>query len=91
MKHGLAVLLTYLNIISDFAAIIILAGEPLLADLQKLTDTLLKWHEEIYRTWPKGNDFQKMISGQLPPRDDSMRLRKWLRLLQKQCHRSCRV
>lgn len=70
IKHGLAVLLTCLNINSVFAAIIILAGEPLLADLQKLTDTLLKWHEEIYRTWPKGNDFQKMISGQLPPTEN---------------------
>lgn len=67
MKHGLAVLLTYLAVISVFVGILILAGEPLLVDLQKLTDAVLHWYEQVYLSWPHGNDFQKMVSGQLPP------------------------
>ena len=61
-----ALILTYVLAIGLIALILVLIGTAVGRELQVLTDNLARAYDQIWQTWPKGTDLQKMIAQQLP-------------------------
>ncbi len=67
LKRGLAILITYGLGLILIIGLLLMISQPLLIDLQELSDDLLLRYEQLVVNWRAGSSFQKMIADQLPP------------------------
>lgn len=66
MPRNRALLLVYLLFILFLLLLLIAGGSQLLKELQMLSDNLARMYDQIWKDWPQGTDFQKLIIAQLP-------------------------
>lgn len=70
LKPGLALILTYLMLLTLIGGLFVIISRTLLRDLEQMTNNLTAAYEEITQTWPESNDqILRTIAGQLPPVD----------------------
>ena len=70
LKPSLALILTYLMILTLIGGLFVIISRTLLRDLEQMTNNLTAAYEEITQTWPESDDqILRTIAGQLPPVD----------------------
>lgn len=63
--------ISYLLLIGVLVGLIVIISEPLVGDLQNLTNDFMVGYEEISYVWPRnGTQFQQSLAAQLPNPDD---------------------
>ncbi len=70
LKPGLALILTYLMLLTLIGGLFVIISRTLLRDLEQMTNNLTAAYETITQTWPESDDqILRTIAGQLPPAD----------------------
>jgi putative permease len=68
IKHGLALLITYLTLLVLLGGLLFFLGRPVIEDLEQMSNNLAAGYENMVATWPNSEDgLRATIASQLPP------------------------
>lgn len=66
LPRARALIIVYGLFIGALILSIVAVGSQLLNELTRLADSLARTYDQMWTTWPKGTEFQKMVIQQLP-------------------------